>query len=79
VAEHVRDAIERSKPAGLSVTVSVGVSSAIGEDIEFGPMFEAADRALYEAKRSGRNRVAYVPTLSSERALLAADVAPLGA
>jgi len=79
VAEHVRSAIERSRPAGLPVTVSVGVSSATGEDIEFGPMFEAADRALYEAKRSGRNRVAYVPMLSSERALLAADVAPLGA
>ena len=79
VAEHVRATIERSKPAGLPVTTSVGVCSALGEEIEFGPMFEAADRALYEAKRSGRNRVAYVPTLGSERALLAADVAPLGA
>ena len=79
VAEHVRATIERSKPAGLPVTASVGVCSALGEEIEFGPMFEAADRALYEAKRSGRNRVAYVPTLGSERALLAADVAPLGA
>jgi diguanylate cyclase (GGDEF)-like protein len=79
VAEHVRATIERSKPAGLPVTASVGVSSAMGEEIEFGPMFEAADRALYEAKRSGRNRVAYVPTVGSERALLAADVAPLGA
>ncbi|HEY6524553.1 MAG TPA: hypothetical protein VIY10_12325, partial [Solirubrobacteraceae bacterium] len=66
-------------PAGLPVTTSVGVCSALGEEIEFGPMFEAADRALYEAKRSGRNRVAYVPALGSERALLAADVAPLGA
>jgi diguanylate cyclase (GGDEF)-like protein len=79
VAEHVRATIERSMPAGLLVTASVGVSSAIGEEIEFGPMFEAADRALYEAKRGGRNRVAYVPTLGSERALQAADVAPLGA
>jgi diguanylate cyclase (GGDEF)-like protein len=79
VAEHVRAIIERSKPAGLPVTASVGVSSAIGEEIEFGPMFEAADRALYEAKRSGRNRVAYLPTLGSGLALLAADVAPLGA
>jgi diguanylate cyclase (GGDEF)-like protein len=66
-------------PAGLPVTASVGVSSAVGEEIELGPMFEAADRALYEAKRRGRNRVAYVPTLGSELALLAADVAPLGA
>jgi diguanylate cyclase (GGDEF)-like protein len=79
VAEHVRATIEASKPAGLPVTASVGVSSALGEEIEFGPMFEAADRALYEAKRSGRNRVAYVPTLGSERALLAAEVAALGA
>jgi diguanylate cyclase (GGDEF)-like protein len=79
VAEHVRATIERCRPAGLPVTASVGVSSAVGEEIEFGPMFEAADRALYEAKRSGRNRVAYVTTLSSERALLAAEVAPLGA
>ncbi len=79
VAEHVRSTIELSLPAGLPVTASVGVSSAMGDDIEFGPMFEAADRALYEAKRRGRNRVAYVPTLASDRALLAAEVAPLGA
>jgi diguanylate cyclase (GGDEF)-like protein len=79
VAEHVRAAIEHGCPAGLRVTTSVGVCSATGEDIEFGPMFEAADRALYEAKRAGRNRVAYVTAVGSERALLAADVVPLGA
>ena len=79
VAEHVRATIERSLPAGLPVTTSVGVCSATGDDIEFGPMFEAADRALYEAKRRGRNRVAYMPTLGSERAVLASEVVPLGA
>ena len=67
--------IEASKPAGLPVTASVGVCSALGEEIELGPTFEAADRALYEAKRGGRNCVAYVPTLGGERALLAADPA----
>jgi len=79
VAEHVRATIEHSRPAGLPVTTSVGVCSATGDDIEFGPMFEAADRALYEAKRGGRNCVAYMPALSSERALLMSEVVPLGA
>jgi diguanylate cyclase (GGDEF)-like protein len=76
VAENVRASIERSRPAGLEVTVSVGVCTATGAQIEFAPMFEAADSALYLAKRSGRNRVAYVPTLG-EPAVLCADVVPL--
>jgi diguanylate cyclase (GGDEF)-like protein len=79
VAEQVRRTIESSLPAGLRVTASVGVSTATGDEIQFTPMFEAADRALYEAKRGGRNRVAYMPTLASERALLADQAVPLRA
>ena len=66
VAEQVRAAIERSRPAGLNVTTSVGVSTAVREGIDFSPMFEAADAALYAAKRAGRNcvRVAGAPSVA---------------
>ena len=57
VAEQVRAAIERSRPSGLLVTTSVGVSTAVRDAIDFSPMFEAADAALYAAKRAGRNCV----------------------
>jgi diguanylate cyclase (GGDEF)-like protein len=43
---------------GLSVTVSVGTATLQGQEVQFRPMFEAADRALYNAKRGGRDRVA---------------------
>jgi diguanylate cyclase (GGDEF)-like protein len=57
LAEGIRSLIDDGRPAGLPVTASFGVSSAGGADIEFGPMFEAADAALYAAKAAGRNQV----------------------
>jgi diguanylate cyclase (GGDEF)-like protein len=57
VAERVRAAIETSRPCGLPVTVSVGAAAASGDRVAFDRIFQAADAALYEAKRSGRNRV----------------------
>jgi diguanylate cyclase (GGDEF)-like protein len=71
IAEQARRAIEQSEPAGLNMTASFGVSSAFGEAIEFAPMFEAADRSLYAAKRAGRNRVAFLPHADGEPAVLA--------
>jgi diguanylate cyclase (GGDEF)-like protein len=44
--------------AQLHVTVSVGVGQAVDLD-NFTALIKATDRALYNAKRSGRNRVCY--------------------
>lgn len=60
VAERLRDTVSRNVlalPDGdISVTISVGVSAA-REGIALEDMLSEADRALYEAKGSGRNRV----------------------
>ena len=56
--ERVRAAIEAAQPGGLNVTASVGVGTAVGDEIDFDALFTIADGALYEAKRGGRNRVA---------------------
>ena len=62
VAERVRAAIENEPfilPGGkkLNVTTSVGVSSLTGGHDSIADLMKRADRALYEAKNSGRNRV----------------------
>jgi diguanylate cyclase (GGDEF)-like protein len=62
VAEHVRAAFAAVASARdgrlLESTVSIGVSLVRG-DASFEATLAAADRALYEAKRRGRNRVEY--------------------
>jgi diguanylate cyclase (GGDEF)-like protein len=57
IAERVRAGIEDARPAGLGVTASFGVAGSDGGAAAFEPLFAAADGALYEAKRAGRNRV----------------------
>jgi diguanylate cyclase (GGDEF)-like protein len=61
VAERLRAAIEESSPSGIPLTVSLGLASARGEGVVYEPLFKAADEALYEAKRGGRNRVVAAP------------------
>lgn len=74
IAEDLRAAVEASRPGGLPITASFGVSLGTGEDIDFLPLYRAADNALYRAKAEGRNRVV-ASTMSSAVADDAAVVA----
>lgn len=61
-AQNIRKAIEDSRPAGLLVTASIGVSSLCLDDKadSIASMFSRADHGTYQAKASGRNQVVVV-------------------
>jgi len=57
VGERLRAGVERTRPAGLELTLSAGVAAAAGERVRYDELFRWADAALLRAKREGRNRV----------------------
>jgi diguanylate cyclase (GGDEF)-like protein/PAS domain S-box-containing protein len=58
VAERLRHSIEQMTVEGLRVTISIGVATIPALDVHRPELLiEAADRALYRAKRAGRNQV----------------------
>ena len=63
IAEKVRARVEASTVStrnGRSVTVTISLGVAVqqpGEDLGLSVLYKAADRALYQAKQNGRNRV----------------------
>ena len=58
VAERLRAAVANASTGGISVTMSFGAAAVSGGGVRFPHVYAEADAALYEAKRSGRNRVA---------------------
>jgi two-component system, cell cycle response regulator len=65
LAERLRSAIETKTGLGirkmpwLVVTASLGFASDRGVALSISALLEQADKAMYEAKRTGRNRSVY--------------------
>jgi diguanylate cyclase (GGDEF)-like protein len=57
IAQRQRASIAEAHPGGVPITISGGVASARGAEVEWDTLFQRADAALLRAKRAGRNRV----------------------
>jgi diguanylate cyclase (GGDEF)-like protein len=57
IAERIRRRVSETVFPKRQVTVSIGIASCSPEINSPGDLIEAADEALYEAKRQGRNKV----------------------
>jgi diguanylate cyclase (GGDEF)-like protein/PAS domain S-box-containing protein len=57
IGERIRRAIEKESCSGVNITASLGVSSLESKINKPDELIDQADKALYAAKKSGRNRV----------------------
>ncbi len=57
IAERLRKAVRERRPAGVSVTISVGVAVSQPGPLDTDELVGLADAALYSAKTAGRDRV----------------------
>lgn len=62
MAEKIRKGVEKSRPKGIPVTISIGVKQGViqkDSDKIFFSWISKADKQLYQAKTNGRNCVAH--------------------
>jgi diguanylate cyclase (GGDEF)-like protein len=63
LAERIRTTVRRTsiplreRSGSISISLSIGVAEARDDHHDFDGLFEASDRALYEAKRRGRDAI----------------------
>jgi diguanylate cyclase (GGDEF)-like protein len=73
-AERIRQAVELysfvCEDIPLHITISIGVSGTIYKNDTDSSLISRADKALYQAKASGRNRVVLDAEVTSERSLV---------
>lgn len=73
--QNKRPPTSRPSNRGLAVTVSIGLAEPTGQLKEVEAVIEAADKALYRAKRAGRNRVETAAARSKRTARLKRSIA----
>jgi diguanylate cyclase (GGDEF)-like protein len=70
LAERIRQRIEASPivcgQANIGVSVSIGIAIAAEDDRDIDDVIERADKGLYMAKNTGRNRIFFMPAISEE-------------
>lgn len=57
MAERIRKGIEHDEIEGVKVTVSIGIAEGHAPKLHEKILIEEADKALYQAKKKGKNRV----------------------
>jgi len=67
VVENDRLAVRGAQGASVGVTLSIGIATAPEDARQIDDLFAEADRALYEAKRAGRNAFANARTSKNEQ------------
>lgn len=60
LAERVRRVIDAELVPGVAVSASFGIATCDGDHVDLTRLLDDADRALYDAKRAGRNRCVHV-------------------
>jgi diguanylate cyclase (GGDEF)-like protein len=57
IGERIRQMVVEQSSAEIPITVSIGITINIESDSHPDDMITRADKALYQAKSNGRNRV----------------------